>query len=105
MTAPFTIPRPEPRVPLRDREPPNPFRGRKESRPFLIGTTVAPEFQSTTRRDVMRRLARFTTVSLVLLLLGVGSSDAQVRFGIRIGSPPPPRVIHVHPRRPGQNHV
>jgi hypothetical protein len=38
---------------------------------------------------------------LALLLLAAGSSFAQVSIGVRIGPPPPPRVVRVQPRAPG----
>ena len=47
-----------------------------------------------------------TTVLLGLMLLGVGSEvGAQVSIGIRIGPPPPPRVLRVLPRQPGAEFV
>jgi len=49
----------------------------------------------------MRNLLK-TTALLAFLVLGSASiADAQVSFGIRIGPPPPPRVLRVHPARPG----
>jgi WXXGXW repeat (2 copies) len=42
-----------------------------------------------------------TTVLAALLLAGGSVSNAQVALGIRIGPPPPPRVIRVLPPRPG----
>jgi hypothetical protein len=38
---------------------------------------------------------------LALLLLAAGSTFAQISVGIRIGPPPPPRVIRVQPHSPG----
>jgi len=38
---------------------------------------------------------------LAILLLAGGSSFAQLSVGVRIGPPPPPRVIHARPRAPG----
>jgi len=40
-----------------------------------------------------------------LLLTGGVASAAQVSFDVRIGSPPPPRVVRVVPRRPGPQYV
>ena len=40
----------------------------------------------------------------VLLLAGGSMFGAQVSFGIRIGEPPPPRVIRVRPRAPGPDY-
>jgi YXWGXW repeat-containing protein len=42
---------------------------------------------------------------LVLMLLIAGSVLGQVSIGIRIGPPPPPRVVRVLPRRPGPEFV
>ena len=41
---------------------------------------------------------------LALLLLAGGSSFAQLSIGVRIGPPPPPRVIHARPRAPGPDY-
>ena len=42
---------------------------------------------------------------LAILLLAAGSMfGAQVSFGIRIGEPPPPRVVRVRPRAPGPDY-
>jgi hypothetical protein len=41
------------------------------------------------------------TTLLALVLLAAGSSFAQLSIGVRIGPPPPPRVIRVQPRAPG----
>jgi hypothetical protein len=37
----------------------------------------------------------------ILLLAGGSMFGAQVSLGIRIGEPPPPRVVRVRPRAPG----
>ena len=42
---------------------------------------------------------------LSLLLLAVGLVFGQVSIGIRIGSPPPPRVVRVRPVAPGPNYM
>ena len=53
----------------------------------------------------MRHFAK-TTLLLSVLMLGIGSTvDAQVSIGIRIGPPPPPRVVRVLPPRPGPEFV
>src|SRR5579864_4214253 len=66
---------------------------------------AAPAPRRLTRRSNMRNLARMTTV-LVLLTLGMASRvDAQVSIGIRIGPPPPPRVVRVVPVSPGPGFV
>lgn len=45
-------------------------------------------------------------IFLVLMLLAGGSiCSAQVSVGIRIGPPPPPRVVRVLPPRPGPDYV
>jgi hypothetical protein len=41
---------------------------------------------------------------LAMLLLAVSSSFAQVSIGVRIGPPPPPRVVRSHPRAPGPDY-
>jgi len=43
--------------------------------------------------------------SLALMLLTAGAVFAQVSIGIRIGAPPPPRVIRVEPRSPGPEYL
>jgi YXWGXW repeat-containing protein len=52
----------------------------------------------------MRSLVR-TTLLAVLLLAGGSVLGAQVSIGIRIGAPPPPRVVRVLPPRPGPEFV
>ena len=52
----------------------------------------------------MRDFARFTLFAAVLLL-GSHGACAQVAIGIGIGSPPEPRVVYVHPPRPGPEFV
>jgi WXXGXW repeat (2 copies) len=52
----------------------------------------------------MRNLIR--AVAFAAMLLGSASvSHAQVSIGIRIGPPPPPRVVYVQPSRPGPEYV
>lgn len=41
---------------------------------------------------------------LIAMLLTAGSMFAQVSVGIRIGAPPPPRVVRVRPRAPGPDY-
>ena len=41
----------------------------------------------------------------VLMLLAAGAVFAQVSVGIRIGAPPPDRVVRVQPRSPGAGYV
>ena len=38
---------------------------------------------------------------VALLLVGVSAANAQISVGVRIGQPPPPRVVRVHPASPG----
>lgn len=45
------------------------------------------------------------TKLLVLTLLTAGVVSAQISIGIRIGAPPPPRVIRVQPRSPGEGYA
>ena len=42
---------------------------------------------------------------LALTLLGAGFMFGQVSLGIRIGQPPPPRVVRVTPRSPGTDYT
>jgi hypothetical protein len=48
----------------------------------------------------MRSLLR-TSVFIAMLLWTGSVMAAQISIGIRIGPPPPPRVVHVMPARPG----
>jgi hypothetical protein len=45
------------------------------------------------------------TKLLAIVLLAGGALSAQVSLGIRIGPPPPPRIVRVHPRAPGQGYT
>jgi hypothetical protein len=42
---------------------------------------------------------------MAVLLLAAGSALAQFSVGIRIGAPPPMRVVRVHPRTPGPDYT
>lgn len=42
-----------------------------------------------------------TTLIAAMLLIGGSAFGAQISIGIRIGPPPPPRVVRVLPPRPG----
>jgi hypothetical protein len=42
---------------------------------------------------------------LAIALLAIGSVLAQVSIGVRIGPPPPPRVVRVRPPIPGPEYV
>lgn len=42
---------------------------------------------------------------LALLFTGVSAAHSQISVGIRIGPPPPPRVVRVHPPRPGSDYI
>jgi len=42
---------------------------------------------------------------LPLLLLALGTAFGQVSIGIRIGPPPPPRVVRVRPVAPGPGYA
>ena len=48
----------------------------------------------------MNRLTKAVLVAAILLV-GVSALAAQISIGIQIGSPPPPRVVHVLPPTPG----
>src|SRR5690349_2866318 len=41
---------------------------------------------------------------LALFLIAGGTSFAQLSIGVRIGAPPPPRVIRARPRAPGPDY-
>ena len=45
------------------------------------------------------------TKLLSLALLAAGFAFGQISIGIRIGPPPPPRVVRVLPARPGPDYV
>jgi hypothetical protein len=45
------------------------------------------------------------TKILALALFAAGSVFAQISIGIRIGPPPPPRVVRVLPSRPGPDYI
>lgn len=42
---------------------------------------------------------------LAVAALAAGTMFGQVSFGIRIGPPPAPRVLRVHPRQPGPGYM
>jgi hypothetical protein len=46
-----------------------------------------------------------TTLLAAMLLAGVSLFGAQISVGIRIGQPPPPRVVRVLPPRPSPEFV
>jgi hypothetical protein len=50
----------------------------------------------------MRTLLRTATLLAMLVLGAVSLAEAQVSFDLHIGPPPPPRVVHVQPVRPGE---
>jgi hypothetical protein len=53
-------------------------------------------------KHMRHRKTFLLTALLAAMLLGAGASaNAQVSIGIQIGSPPPPRVVRVLPRRRG----
>lgn len=45
------------------------------------------------------------TKFLALMLLATGAVFGQVSFGIRIGAPPPMRVMRYHPQSPGPDYL
>jgi hypothetical protein len=53
----------------------------------------------------MKNLMRTTLLLAGLLLAGATASRAQISVGIRIGPPPPPRVVRVLPPAPGPEFV
>ena len=52
----------------------------------------------------MRNFMRATLLA-GMLLAGGSVFGAQISIGIRIGPPPPPRVVRVLPRRPGPDFI
>src|SRR5438874_1900238 len=48
---------------------------------------------------------RMTLLVMLILLTGQSMFAAQVSIGIRIGPPPPPRVVRVLPARPAADFV
>ena len=42
---------------------------------------------------------------IALLLLAAGTMSAQISIGVRIGAPPPPRVVRIQPRSPGPDYT
>jgi len=53
--------------------------------------------------DIVKKL--ISTFCLAAVLLSGGVASAQVSIGVRIGPPPPPRVVRVVPNRPGPEYV
>jgi hypothetical protein len=51
----------------------------------------------------MRNLAKASTLLILMLLAGASTASAQIT--VRIGPPPPPRVVYVQPARPAGNVV
>jgi hypothetical protein len=43
--------------------------------------------------------------TLLAMMLVAGSSFAQLSVGVRIGAPPPPRVVRVRPHAPGPDYA
>ena len=56
-------------------------------------------------KNFIRRGTRIALLLIVPLLAGAAVSQAQVSFGINIGPPPRPRVVHVMPRSPGPGYA
>jgi hypothetical protein len=58
--------------------------------------------------DFGRKFAILSIVKktlLALMLLAGGAAFAQVSIGVRIGAPPPPRVVRVRPVAPGPGYA
>ncbi len=53
----------------------------------------------------MKKFIGTTLLLATLLVSGAQAFGAQINLGIRIGAPPPPRVLRVTPARPGPDHV
>jgi hypothetical protein len=45
------------------------------------------------------------TLLILTLLVGASAAFGQVSVGIRIGAPPPPRIVRVQPGRPGPDYI
>jgi YXWGXW repeat-containing protein len=73
---------------------------------------VAPRFNQRrfyTMKNILKSKG-FRTLSFATMLGGVtllsgGTANAQISIGIRIGPPPPPRVVRVFPSRPGPDYI
>jgi hypothetical protein len=52
----------------------------------------------------MNRLTK-TALIVAMLLGGVSAVAAQISIGVRIGPPPPPRVVRIVPDRPGPEFI
>ena len=55
--------------------------------------------------DIVGNFFRASLLLVVLLLVGVSAANAQISVGVRIGQPPPPRVVRVLPGRPGPEYT
>jgi len=53
----------------------------------------------------MKILTSMGLLLVTMLLTGLPSFGAQVSIGVRIGPPPPPRVVYVLPANPGPEYV
>jgi hypothetical protein len=53
----------------------------------------------------MRNLLKTTTLLAVLMVGAASAAEAQVSFGVRIGPPPPPRVLRFRPPPPRADFV
>ncbi len=74
--------------------------------PLEGGSTFGELFATMPQGDC--RNIKILTMGLLLatmLLTGLPSFGAQVSIGIRIGQPPPPRVVYVLPANPGPEYV
>jgi len=75
---------------------PRPIVNPQESHRRRFGNGCAYNFE---------RKVRMKTKLLAAALLAAGSIFAQISVGIRIGPPPPPRVLRVRPVAPGPGYV
>jgi len=53
----------------------------------------------------MKNIIRLAFLLALLLVLSGSAAHAQISVGIRIGAPPPPRVVAVLPARPGPDFI
>jgi hypothetical protein len=53
----------------------------------------------------VKSFVKWMLLEAMLFLVGGSILGAQISIGIRIGRPPPPRVVHVLPPRPGPEYL
>src|SRR5437879_5092720 len=76
----------------------------KAGNPLLLALCPIDSKNRRLRRLVMKRFVA-TIVLAVTLLAGGSVFGVQFAVGVRIGPPPPPRVVRVIPARPGPDYI